>query len=180
MVSSWLKTHHKASKLLETTGTCKLFVKFQPRLTKHHDPRTSWSQCLVTSSLDDSLKTGSWTPELGPTAAKSLWRAFMFSSIVFPCQLCHIEDGQRNTKMQLYRKSFLQSHCGLTFCTLYQWWKLLSTAGWRSSDRWDVLSLFVLVNSGSLVALFFSGLMWISYLPSNFNSSCFFKDCAGC
>lgn len=118
--------------------------------------------------------TGSWTPELGPTAAKSLWRAFMFSSIVFPCQLCHIEDGQINTKMQLHRKSFLQSHCGLMFCTLYQWWKLLSTAGWRSSDR-DVLSLFVLVNSGSLVALFFSGLMWISYLPSNFNSSFFLK-----
>lgn len=117
---------------------------------------------------------GSWTPELWTRAAKSPWRAFIFSSTFFPVSCVLLKMG-RETQMQLYRKSSLQIHCGLTLHLLYRWWKLLSAVGWRSSDKQDVVPLFVLVNSGSLVALVFSGLMWISYFPSDFNSSCFLK-----
>lgn len=53
---------------------------------------------------------------------------------------------------------------------------MAEAAGGRSSDRRDVLSFFVLLNSGSLAALAFSGLMRIFfYSPSDFNSSCFLK-----
>lgn len=64
------------------------------------------------------------------------------------------------------KRVILKIHCGLK----NQWWKLLYSAR-RSPETRDSLSSFVCVVNSGLSSAAVSGLMWVSYSPSNLKSS---------